>query len=44
MPNGTPLQFDYGHLTADGSRLLASSLRQSGDLDIANPTPLAWAP
>jgi peptidoglycan/LPS O-acetylase OafA/YrhL len=29
---GIPLQFDYGHLTRDGSVLLAQMLRQSDDL------------
>jgi peptidoglycan/LPS O-acetylase OafA/YrhL len=44
LPDGVPLQFDYGHLTADGSRLVATSLLQSGDLDIVHTTPMAAAP
>jgi hypothetical protein len=44
LPNGVPLQFDYGHLTADGSRLVASSLLQSGDLDIVYKIPTAGPP
>jgi hypothetical protein len=30
--NGVPLQFDYGHLTKDGSVLLAQMLRQGEPL------------
>lgn len=32
-PEGSPLQFDYGHLTPDGARWLAGQWRESGALD-----------
>ena len=38
-----PVQWDYGHLTAQGSRFLARKLRQSGVLSLpaARPDPAA---
>jgi len=29
-PDGVPLQFDYGHLTREGSRLLAKKFADAG--------------
>lgn len=35
---GVPVQWDYGHLTADGSELLARRLRESGVLSLRTET------
>ena len=42
--NGVPVQWDYGHLTAEGSQLLAGKIRESGVLALPPATTAGGAP
>jgi len=36
LPGGTPVQYDYGHLTIEGSQALVAALSRSGTLALIN--------